>query len=352
MRSPGAYNEWRGRKGLSCLLCRNPVEVYHIQSTRNTYVRHGKDSPPGMIRAGGKVSESFEHARLKQWTRDRLADHGLADAVVEPHIGDQYPDVYGTKDGTTYAVEIQWSNLDHETARRRTDGLRAAGCDHVLWVTRHRHWIEKIPAVSLGEFRQSAASAGYRIRSGFLTAQSPPPPRRPTMSSQHYPLDGFLRQWTSQDALAWAYITPTIAGWATVTDWETFTKGQAAEIAKKKRQLASALAERDDLKHQVDESQTAIASNIETITQQANAIDRAVEEQKNLKQQIDDLSTDLNAAQEGHAAEYQRRRDAEQKLPQLIAEVRRLQVGITWRKYAIIVLLVVCGVLALALLLA
>ncbi|MFD3424474.1 competence protein CoiA family protein [Nocardia fluminea] len=349
VRGGGIYAEWLGRKGLMCLLCRHPVTV-HRRNTGNIFVRHGKNAPAGMIPAGGKVSETFEHARLKQWTRDRLAAYGLADVTVEPHIGDQYPDVYGTKDGIAYAVEIQWSDLAPEKARERTSGLRAAGCDYVLWVTRHRHWIETIPAVSLGEFRRTGPEDGYRVRSGFLAPQISPRTERLFMASRQCSLDGFLQRWITPGALAWAYTTPTTAGWATVTDWETFTRDQATEIVSKKRQLADALGERDRLRLQVTNAKRSIADNVATIAQQASTIDQTIEERADLARRGNALTSDLVAARKERADELRLRQAAEEQLAKLAAEVGRLEAGIKWRHIAIVALLVLCGALGVILL--
>ncbi|TLF63607.1 hypothetical protein FEK33_26820 [Nocardia asteroides NBRC 15531] len=351
VRVEGAYAEWSGRKGLTCLLCRCPVEVYYRRSTGNVFVRHGKNTPAGTIPAGGKVSETFEHARLKQWTCDRLATFGLADVAVEPRIGDQYPDVYGTRDGVSYAVEIQWSNLAPDRARERTAGLRAAGCDQVLWVTRHRHWIEKIPAVSLGEFKRTGSGGGYRIQSGFLTPRTSARTNRLAMADRHYPLDSFLQHWSTPGELAWAYTTPTTAGWATVTDWETLTRDQAAEIVKKSRQLADALGERDRLRYQVETAEDAIKSNAATIARQARTIDHAIEERVELTKRGDDLTAALAEAEDARADKVERLQAAEETLTKVTAELRRLQSKFRRRRVVIIVLLVLCSVLGATLLL-
>ncbi|OBA48022.1 hypothetical protein A5789_03045 [Nocardia sp. 852002-51101_SCH5132738] len=268
----GVFDDWEAKQGLRCLLCGNKVEPYHSR-VGNPFLRHGKRTPAGQIPIGGKGSETFDHALLKYWTRDRLEHYGLSDATVEPHIGDQFPDVYGTKNGIAYAVEVQWSHLDLDTARARTEGLRAAGCDRVVWLTRHCNWVEKLPAAGVSDFRP-AIRGGYELHTGVLRHQ--PARRGPgtRMVVARWPLDRFLLDWTSSstDELAWAYSTATTAGWATVTDWEQHTKDQAHEIATKKRQLADALAERDQLRTDLRAARATANSHAEKIDEQAQTI--------------------------------------------------------------------------------
>ncbi|MEU6558846.1 hypothetical protein [Nocardia nova] len=277
VRDPGVFDDWEAKQGLRCLLCGYKVEAYHSR-VGNAFIRHGKGTPAGHIPGGGKGSETFDHALLKYWTRDRLEQYGLLDATVEPHIGDQFPDVYGTKNGIAYAVEVQWSHLDLDTARKRTEGLRAAGCDRVVWLTRHCNWVEKLPAAGVDDFRPETRD-GYQLHTGFLSYQ---PTRRPAgarMAVSRRTLDWFLKHWTDSgtDELAWAYNTATTAGWATVTDWEHHTKDQAEEIATKKRQLADALAERDELRVNLRAAEATVESHAETIDGHEKTITRQLE---------------------------------------------------------------------------
>ncbi|WP_028476888.1 hypothetical protein [Nocardia sp. CNY236] len=267
----GMFDDWEAKRGLRCLLCGYKVEAYHSRAG-NPFFRHGKRTPAGQIPGGGKGSETFDHARLKYWTRDRLEHYGLS-ARVEPHIGDQFPDVYGTKNGIAYAIEVQWSHLDFDTARERTEGLRAAGCDRVVWLTRHCNWVEKLPAVGVSDFRPVTRD-GYELHTGVLCHQPARRVPRTRMAVACWPLDRFLRDWTnsSTDELAWAYSTATTAGWATVTDWEQHTKDQAHEIAMKKGQLADALTERDQLRTDLRTAQATIRSHADTIDEQAQTI--------------------------------------------------------------------------------
>ncbi|MGN2640502.1 competence protein CoiA family protein [Nocardia takedensis] len=298
IRDDGIYGMWRSRRGLRCMVCGNEVEVYTSRA-KNRFVRHGKNTPAGRMSSGGRGSETYEHAALKYWTRDQLQTLGLRDAQVEPHVGDQYPDIYGTLDGTSYAVEIQWSALDHDTAAARTAGLRAAGCDQVLWVARHCDWIERLPAASISDF-DPEAEGGYYLHTGHLAMrQNRSGPR--TLKVARCSLPRFLKRWTEGE-LVWAYNTPATAGWATVTDWEHHTRDQAARLAALRRQFdtqATQLAETRGELHSIAERLTRTTD--ELTGERSRAATELANERARHAQTRDNLEADLAARDAEHA---------------------------------------------------
>ncbi|MFF0495765.1 hypothetical protein ACFYU5_05120 [Nocardia aobensis] len=352
VRDEGLFDDWEAKQGLRCLLCRHKVEAYHSR-VGNPFLRHGKRAPAGQIPGGGKGSETFDHARLKYWTRDRPSPPTAA--RVEPHIGDQFPDVYGTKNGIAYAIEVQWSQLDLDTARERTQGLRAAGCDRVVWLTRHCNWVEKLPAVGVSDFRP-ATRDGYELHTGVLRHQ---PTRRASgtrMAVTRWSLDRSLRDWTNSgtDELAWAYSTATTAGWATVTDWEQHTKDQAHEIVTKKRQLADALTERDQLRTDLRTARATANSHAEKIDEQARTI---IDQVRTLGEQ-DGTIADQKKAIERAVAENDRltavakkllamNSQAEEDRKKSAAEIEQLTRTAARLTNACIVFAVLCLVLAI-----
>ncbi|QIS13634.1 hypothetical protein [Nocardia arthritidis] len=232
IRWPGAAEVWKGRKGLQCLVCRRGVEAYRSRRG-NLFVRHEKTGHDGESHPTATGLETYLHKRLKYWVRDQLRARGVHDAEVEQHVGDQIPDVYGHRDGRAFAVEIQYSDLDYSTARERTQGLRAAGCE-VLWLTRNCDWVEKLPALGVKHF--DPPDSGYRAHIGYLAMNA-----GNRLRVQTYDLDRFFAQWID-NAVAWAYRDRNTGGWATVTDWEQHTKQQADTIGEQRRQLEAAAA--------------------------------------------------------------------------------------------------------------
>ncbi|WP_280359224.1 hypothetical protein [Nocardia otitidiscaviarum] len=248
IRAPGAIDTWRGRKGLECLVCRRGVEPFR-SSRGNLFLRHTKTEHGGEFHPTTTGYETYQHKHLKYWVRDRLRAHGVVDAEVEPRVGHQIPDVYGTRDGKGYAVEIQWSDLDYEAARQRTDGLRDAGCENILWLTRHCDWVEQLPALGLRDF--DPQQRDYRAHTGYLAIGTGDRLYVETCS-----IRWFLGQWTT-DALAWAYRNRTTAGWATVTDWQAYTRQQDDKIRQQAHQLAAAAEEKERLERDLDAAQQA-----------------------------------------------------------------------------------------------
>ncbi|QBS40391.1 hypothetical protein [Nocardia sp. CS682] len=61
-----------------------------------------------------------------------------------------------------------------------------------------------------------------------------------------------------------------------MTDWELHTKAQADEIAAKKRQLAKALGERDELHQKYQVARNSLGNQATTITKQTTTIDQAI----------------------------------------------------------------------------
>ena len=248
IRDRGVIDDWRGRKGLDCLVCGRGVMPFQ-SSQKNLFLRHDKSRYSGEFHATAQGLETYQHKVLKYWVRDQLRACGLA-AEVEKAVGDQIPYVHGVRDdGARFAVEIQWSNLDVLDARRRTDGLHTAGCAHLVWLTRHRDWVKQLPALALRDFDPD--STDYIADSGFLELGS-----RDRLYVEDYSVREFLHQWTT-DVLAWAYRNRTTAGWAAVTDWETYTRQQADTIGTQRRQLDAAAQRARDHEHAMEVAKAA-----------------------------------------------------------------------------------------------
>ncbi|MGN2640595.1 competence protein CoiA family protein [Nocardia takedensis] len=322
IRDKGTYAVWTSRKGLRCMVCGNEVEVF-TSPKKNRFVRHGKNTPAGRMPTGVRGSETYEHAALKYWTRDQLQGLGLRDAQVEPQVGDQYPDVYGTLDGTAYAVEIQWSALDHDTAAARTAGLRAAGCDQVLWVARHCDWIERLPAASLGDFKPEA-DGGYYLHTGHLAMKHNRSGPR-TLKVAQCSLHRFLKRWTEGE-LVWAYTTPTTAGWATVTDWEHHTREQATQLAAMRRQFDTQTTQLADTRRELQTTAQRLTRATDELTaERSRAATELANERARHAQTRDNLEADLAARDAEHARQNdQRQQQHTDQTAQLRGEAQRL----------------------------
>ncbi|WP_216917991.1 competence protein CoiA family protein [Nocardia noduli] len=312
VRDQSSYTQWRSQRGLRCMLCGNAVEAW-TSSAANQFARHGKNTPAGRLPPEGRGSETLQHAVLKYWTRDHLRSIGF-DAEVEPQIGEQYPDVYGTRHGTSHAVEIQWSSLDHAAAAARTAGLRAAGCDQVLWLTRHCDWVERLPAAGLGTFTP-AAVGGYHLHTGHLAMKSTRTPGHRTLQVQPSSLPRLLTRWADQQ-LVWAYTTTNTAGWATVTDWEEHTRNQATQIVTLQQRL-------DKQVTHIEDSRRRLAATADQLTQ---TTDTLTQERARHTQTRDNLAADLARARTEHNAHTEEHR---QQLGKLTAGYQREVTALT-----------------------
>ncbi|KIA60378.1 hypothetical protein [Nocardia vulneris] len=169
IRDPAVFATWQKTPGLRCLVCRHPVTVYH-SSAQNPFVRHGKGfGATGDRTVKTSARETFLHFRLKHWVCAQLRALGSEDARVETHLEARTPDVFGHLHGRGYAVEVQWSRLDHAVAEARTRDLLAEGADEVLWLTRPCTWAEKLPVLGITSFNPGGDD--YEAHTGFLTYQ-------------------------------------------------------------------------------------------------------------------------------------------------------------------------------------
>lgn len=338
VRNPDTFNAWRSTPGLRCLVCRHPVEAYRSSGQR-PYVRHGRGYG-ATVSVGERRSatETFLHFRLKHWVCAELQAHGAADAQVEIRLERRTPDVFGHIDGRGYAVEVQWSPLTYTEASARTGDLLAAGADEVLWLTRTCSWIEKLPALGIKSFQ--GAGEDYQAHTGVLIHR-PQSGLRPTRAAVS--IRRALHAWTAGE-LAWAYQDHKKAGWATVTDWKLHTRAQADEILQRKRQLSAALAERDDLKRQLQCAQA-------TIDQQAETIGLEQKQRRNLNDRLGQLGETLQQTERDKQSEQHRRVLTEQELSERVQQVGRLEAILRQRMLGISLLCVICGLLLLALLL-
>ncbi|MGV9615170.1 hypothetical protein [Nocardia xishanensis] len=343
IRDPDVFSTWQATPGLRCLVCRHPVTVYR-SSAKNPFVRHGKgNAATGDAREKKTARETFLHYRLKHWVAAELKSHGSPDARVEAHLDTRTPDVFGHIKGRGYAVEVQWSALSRTVAEARTRDLLAGGAHEVLWLTRTCTWAEQLPVLGIRSFDPD--DDDYWAHTGFLT-------HRPQLGLRvaHVSVRAAVRDWVNGE-LAWAYQDHKKAAWATVTDWKQHTKDQADEIAAKKRQLADALRERDRLKQVLDTARTSLASNAETIKNQATTIDRSLDQQQALEDQITRLNTELHQVQQGRDDERRLRIAAESRVPELTEQIRHHQAALQVRHAAIVVLAIIAVVLGVALLL-
>lgn len=343
IRNPKVFATWQRTPGLRCLVCRHPVTVYRSRA-KNPFVRHqigtaaARDS-----QATKNARETFLHYRLKYWVAAELKSHGSIDTRVEAHLDTRTPDVFGHINGRGFAVEVQYSALARPVAEARTRDLLATGADEVLWLTRPCSWAEKLPVLGIRSFNPD--DNDYWAHTGFLAYL----PQR-GLSVAHVSVRAAIRDWVNGE-LAWAHQDHEKAGWATVTDWKQHTKAQAEEIATKKRQLADALTERDQLKQVVATARASLSSNAETINNQASTIDQMLEKHRNLEDQVTDLNSKLRQAQQVATDEKRQRLTAEQRLPDLTEQIRHQQASVKLRAIAIVVLAILLCALTIALLL-
>ncbi len=343
IRDPDVFATWQSTPGLRCLVCRHPVSVYR-SSAKNPFVRHGKGNASKRDpKVAKSARETFMHERLKHWVCAELRRHGSTDAHVETRVDNRQPDVFGHIGNRGYAVEVQWSPLSKAQAEARTRDMLAGGADAVLWLTQTCAWVEQLPALGIKSFDPDGDD--YWAHTGFLTYR----PGRGMVPTQVSVREA-LRAWVAGE-LAWAYQNHRKAGWARVTDWEQHTRSQAEAIARKNVELARVIDERDKARQEVKAAKATIARNVDTITEQANTIDKALAHRKELETKIVSQNAELAAAHQAQAEEDQLRQVDALHLTQLTTEVQRLEAAIRWRKVALFVLLTLCVVLAVALLL-
>ncbi|NUS43730.1 MAG: hypothetical protein HOQ24_08600 [Mycobacteriaceae bacterium] len=263
-------------------------------------MRHGKGDTAGQtggIAAGG--DETYLHERMKHWVRDTLRDAGMVDADEEQTVGDRRPDVYGHYNGQAFAVEVQWSDLDEDHARARTDGLLAAGVGQVLWLTRPCLWVPRLPAVGIRDFNPTGPD--YDIFTGAFSYWPS------GMRVQQYSLRAFLRQWVAAD-IDWAWIDLTKAGWATMTDWQQHTERQAREIARLEDRLERTRGYLGDLQGKLGDAETKhaeSAADVKRLEQQLDDLQRAherelAEARDGAEEQLDNARTLATRAAEGY----------------------------------------------------
>lgn len=306
IRDEAMYSIWKSRRGLRCLYCGQGLGIYHQGRSKERFLRHPDSS--GVVPTGWRSVESEEHAAVKYWIRDHLRSIGLTDAEVEQRAGEQFPDVSGTRSGRTFAVEVQFSPLDLATAAARTAGLRAAGCNQVLWIARHCDWIERLPAAGLADFTPSDEGT-YHLHTGHLALRTARSGHR-ALAVQKTSLSRFLTRWVDQE-LVWAYTTTTTAGWATVTDWEHHTRDQAAQIADLQQRLRRSTTQTADACRRRDELTTQLTDAAEELRAARDELDT---ERIRHTQTRDNLNADIAAlrTQQAQREETQRRQLTDQ----------------------------------------
>jgi len=82
-----------------------------------------------------KVSESFEHLRIKEFLYTNLPHDNLVDTIIlEYPIGNRIADVFlKLQDGNKIAVEIQHSKINIEDIKQRTKEYNEKGL-YVMWI--------------------------------------------------------------------------------------------------------------------------------------------------------------------------------------------------------------------------
>ncbi|CAM4486898.1 hypothetical protein NONI108955_34300 [Nocardia ninae] len=344
IRDPKVFATWQKTPGLRCLVCQHPVTVYH-SSAKNPFVRHGKGfGATGDRAAKTSARETFLHFRLKHWVCAELKALGSKDAQVETRLEARTPDVFGHLHGRGFAVEVQWSGLDHSVAQARTRDLLAAGADEVLWLTRPCTWAERLPVLGIISFNPDGDD--YTAHTGFLTYRP-----RLGLRPAHMSVRDFLRDWTAGDRLAWAYVDHKKGGWATVTDWQHHTKAQAEEIAAKKRQLAAALTERDELRAKFETACNSLRTTADKLTRQTTAVEQALTYRKQLESKITSQNAELHRADQDIKTAEQERSAAQQKIADLTDQLAWQAARLNLRAAATITLTVLCLALGLAVLL-
>ncbi|KAA8884244.1 hypothetical protein F3087_34025 [Nocardia colli] len=344
IRDPGVFATWQKTSGLRCLVCQHPVTVYH-SSAKNPFVRHGKGFGVTGDRAlRTSARETFLHFRLKHWVCAELRVLGSEDARVETHLEARTPDVFGHLHGRGFAVEVQWSRLDHSDAQARTRDLLAEGADEVLWLTRPCSWAEKLPVLGITSF--NPAGDDYEAHTGFLTYRP-----RAGLRPAHISVRAFLRDWIAGDRLAWAHPDHKKGGWATVTDWQQHTKAQAEEIAAKKRQLAAALTERDDLRAKFETACNSLRTTADKLTRQTTAAEQALTYRKQLEAKITSQNAELHRADQSIKTAERERSAAQQKMTDLTDRLAEQATQLNLRAAAIFALIGLCLALVFVVLL-
>ncbi|MGW0007722.1 hypothetical protein ACWDT6_28350 [Nocardia grenadensis] len=365
---PATFLAWKARRDLACMLCGYPVVPYTHYRSGNRFIRHGRGISTRANGSTGRGSQNFEHALLEHWICNELRAHGIGDAQVRPRMDQHHPDVSGSRDGYRYAIEVPWSPISLDAARIRTKYLHGAGYDQVLWVTRHAGWADQLPAVDL---RTSVPTVDddYGIRTGFLShdLNGSEPVAQPTS------LRKFLRQWAEPDSLAWAYLTTTTSGWATVTEWKQYTEQQARTVERLQSELEDALQCRDnfreiivDQRQVLEETECTLEAARRRVERAAQVVDEkcsqlraaavehgetlaAIREQMSHAEQRHDREQQAlrRAADEELAAEREGRRAVEQRAELLDEEVSAVSAAVATRDVVIRVLFGACFVLLL-----
>jgi hypothetical protein len=238
IRRPGAYDRWRGRGGLRCVDCDDPVHPYRLPNG-HVWLRHGATEVEGRgSTAGGAGHETDAHVALTFWLFHWLESQGLS-PTYNRAVGGVRPDVQVEAGGRRLAYEVQLSPISLALARQRTETLRASGF-RVLWLTRNVDWVDGLPGVGLLEEGERPAAyvttqvhgRFYSVMEGCLAwhperARLLPGLRRPAMET-------FLRKHLHGQVESGPYTsgrTGMRSGWATMDDWRRHMEWQARRIA-------------------------------------------------------------------------------------------------------------------------
>ncbi|MFE3758025.1 hypothetical protein ACFXO9_27285 [Nocardia tengchongensis] len=337
IRGEDVFQVWQKRAGLRCLVCGRPAEIYH-SSVKNPFVRHGKGyGPNGTAAQRRSARETFLHYRFKYWVRDELRACGVA-AEVEVDLGARRPDVFGsTSNGRSYAVEVQWSDLDYEGAALRTAEQQTAGVHEVVWLTRNCDWVSRLPALGIASFTPTGSD--YRAHTGFLTYDP-----GIGMAVTEVSVREVLKRWVAGE-LAWANKDHTQAGWATVTDWKLYTAAQADTIKDLQERLTSTQKARDSFRATIKTQATQLETKQNQIDNQARFIVSETHRADNAEAESSRLTGELDTARARLTHAEQRVTTLTTKLDRQAGNIDAATGALKWRARMIWVLLTACTIL-------
>ncbi|RMI30057.1 hypothetical protein [Nocardia stercoris] len=165
--------------------------------------------------------------------RGQLLAAGADEAVVDKPLGAQTPGLLWRQGSRMCAIEIRTAAVTAGQAAERTARLRAVGCSEVLWLCAPGTWVDVLPALGIDDF--APAGTDYTAIEGALKVD---PVSGAAGGRDPWRLREFIDMWVRGEC-AWGYRDENSGGWAMVTDWERFTRAQAATIAEQKQEIVN-----------------------------------------------------------------------------------------------------------------
>jgi Competence protein CoiA-like family len=246
VRRPGAYEDWRGRGGLTCLVCGRDVHVFRHQ-TGSLWLRHDRSADERTCARHATGPEGYEHQLLKHWIRDRLKQHGY-DASCEQKGGQRTPDVTASRHDRALAVEVQLAALPFGEAQQRTADMQAEGYQ-VVWLTHHCDWVARLPAVGLHVERNESGYRATEIDGNYYSVKEgmlKPDEHGQLVGGRRRPALGTFIDFVALDGrLHWAQQEQDRYGWAQMDQWREHLQRQGARIATLEEQVERLATEVD-----------------------------------------------------------------------------------------------------------